>query len=97
MHEGFKSLHAGVLDHAGDDVAFALHGADDNCLGVRATMPHATLAAGAAMLVVRLAADERFVNLDVADESLELLIAERRANLVHIRSAVLYEPKPITR
>ena len=69
--EAFDRLHVGVSDHACDHVALALDGARDDRLTLAALV---ALAALADVAVLGLSADVGFVNLDNADQFLELFV-----------------------
>lgn len=81
-HERSKSDRIDVIDHSRNHVAFALDRADHNGFSCSASTTHAAASAWAFVLVPGLTADIGFVNLDIADQLLELLIAKCSADLV---------------
>jgi hypothetical protein len=91
IHKTIKRFGIGAVDHAGDDTAFALHCADDGSFaGAKTTSPAPALIP---MLVVPLAAEVAFVNLDNAAQ-FGLRFDQSRADfMAHgMRRAVAAEP-----
>lgn len=80
-NEAVKGLAVRALNHAGDYVSLALHGPDHDSLAMSASAAHAAASTWPFVLVLGLAADIGFINLNVADELLELDITESHANL----------------
>ncbi len=80
VYKGVERAGAGVLDHAGHNVAFARDGTGDNLLTAparsKADVPLVPMA------VLRLAADESFIDFDNAHELLKALVHEARADAV---------------
>jgi len=74
-----QSFTAGLLDHASNDVAFALHGADDNGFASPARAASGTRTAGATTLVLMpilgFAAHVGLVDFDDAHELLEIFVS----------------------
>jgi hypothetical protein len=77
--KAFQGCGLDILNDARNNVAPALNGTGNNGFTAAAS-PSAAIAALALVSVFGEAADESFVNLDDADELLELLVLERRTN-----------------
>jgi hypothetical protein len=80
-NESANRVHVGVVDHTRDDVALAFDSADDDCFSCAASAAEVAASARPFVLVLRLAADVGFIHFDVADQLLELGVAEGHANL----------------
>ena len=93
IHEAFKRDGADVLNNAGNDIALAANGTNNN--GFTGTNAASSTTAPTVMPVFGFAADKSFVNLDNAAKFFEFLIGQRGANAMAIYQAVLSEPKPM--
>jgi hypothetical protein len=85
-YEAFQRNRLDVFDHAGDNIAFAAYGSDDNGFARSAC---STFAAATLVFVPILGetADESFINLDDPHELLEFLINQRSSDAVaHVPS-----------
>lgn len=93
-NEAAQCLPAKVVDHAGNHVALALHGPDDNFFSMSASAAGVASPSGAAALVAMpilgLPADKGFINFNEADKLAEILIAECHADFVrHLEGCMI--------
>src|SRR5450759_1516058 len=89
-YKGIKSFSTSVVDHSGNDVAFAPDCAHNDSRTRSASPAEVSASTFPLVLILGFAADKSFVNFHIADELLELDITQGSANLVaHKQSGIV--------